>query len=56
VELLLGSSAKARTKLGWIPQTSFEQLVDMMVESDLELASQEKALAERDAGRVRRAA
>ena len=56
VELLLGSSAKARTKLGWIPQTSFEQLVDMMVESDLELASQEKALAERSAGRVRRAA
>ena len=56
VELLLGSSAKARTKLGWIPQTSFEQLVVMMVESDLELASQEKALAERSAGRVRRAA
>jgi hypothetical protein len=53
--LLLGDSTKARTKLGWNPQTSFEQLVDMMVECDLELASQEKALAERET-RVRRAA
>ena len=55
VDLLLGDSTKARTKLGWNPQTSFEQLVDMMVECDLELASQEKALAERET-RVRRAA
>ena len=47
VDLLLGDSTKARKRLGWKPQTSFDQLVDMMVESDLELASQEKALAER---------
>jgi GDPmannose 4,6-dehydratase len=44
VDLLLGDSSKARTKLGWDPQTSFEQLVDMMVEGDLELAQQEKLL------------
>jgi GDPmannose 4,6-dehydratase len=55
VDLLLGDSTKARTKLGWNPQTSFEQLVDMMVECDLELASQEKVISERES-RVRRAA
>ncbi|MFM8891587.1 MAG: GDP-mannose 4,6-dehydratase, partial [Planctomycetia bacterium] len=56
VDLLLGDGTKARTRLGWTPRTSFDQLVDMMVESDLELASREKALIERDAARVRRAA
>ena len=56
VDLLLGDGTKARTRLGWTPRTSFEQLVDMMVDSDLELASREKALSERDAARVRRAA
>jgi len=56
VDLLLGDSTKARKRLGWKPQTSFDQLVDMMVESDLELASQEKSLAKRDTARVRRAA
>jgi len=56
VDLLLGDSTKARKRLGWKPQTSFDQLVDMMVESDLELASQEKTLAKRDAAHVRRAA
>ena len=44
VDLLLGDSTKARTKLGWIPRTSFEQLVDMMVGGDLELARREKLL------------
>ena len=44
VDLLLGDSSKARTNLGWSPQTSFEQLVDMMVAGDLELARREKLL------------
>ncbi len=44
VELLLGDSTKARTRLGWTPQTSFDELVDMMVEEDLELARQEAVL------------
>ena len=36
VESLLGDSTKARTKLGWNPnKTSFEKLVEIMVESDL---------------------
>lgn len=44
VDLLLGDSTKALTKLGWKPRTSFDQLVDMMVEGDLELAQREKLL------------
>ena len=35
VDLLIGDRAKADQKLGWQPQTSFEELVRMMVESDL---------------------
>jgi GDPmannose 4,6-dehydratase len=41
VDLLLGDSTKARTRLGWRPRTNFPQLVDMMVEGDLALARQE---------------
>ena len=44
VDLLLGDSTKARTKLGWQPRTSFNQLVDMMVEHDLKLAERERIL------------
>jgi GDPmannose 4,6-dehydratase len=36
VDVLLGDSSKARTKLGWLPDTSLEQLVDEMVEADLQ--------------------
>ena len=36
---LLGNSAKARTQLGWEPRVGFEELVGMMVDSDIELAS-----------------
>jgi GDPmannose 4,6-dehydratase len=35
VDRLIGDASKARQKLGWEPQVSFEQLVAMMVESDL---------------------
>ncbi len=48
VDLLLGDPAKAKKKLGWIPETSVEELAAMMVEHDLELARREKTL--RDAG------
>lgn len=37
VDLLMGDAAKARDKLGWKPRVSFEELVRMMYESDLEL-------------------
>ena len=36
VKLLLGDPSKARKKLGWKPKISFEELVRMMVEADLE--------------------
>ncbi|MBM4022418.1 MAG: GDP-mannose 4,6-dehydratase, partial [Planctomycetes bacterium] len=53
VDLLLGDSTKARTRLGWQPQTSFRQLVDMMVDGDLELARREAVLKGlRAAGRM----
>jgi GDPmannose 4,6-dehydratase len=35
VDLLVGDSTKAREKLGWVPKVGFEELVAMMVESDL---------------------
>jgi GDPmannose 4,6-dehydratase len=41
VELLLGDSTKAHKQLGWKPQTSFDQLVEMMVKKDLDLAQQQ---------------
>ena len=34
VDLLIGSSAKARDRLGWIPRTGFAELVAMMAEAD----------------------
>ncbi len=37
VDLLIGDPAKAKKVLGWEPTTSFESLVHMMVDSDLEL-------------------
>jgi len=36
VDHLLGDATKARTQLGWKPKVSFEELIRMMVEADLE--------------------
>ena len=35
VELLFGNSQEARTKLNWIPEISFDDLVKLMVKNDL---------------------
>ena len=35
VDLLIGDASKAREKLGWVPRVTFEELIHMMVESDL---------------------
>ncbi|WP_430452806.1 GDP-mannose 4,6-dehydratase [Rhodopirellula europaea] len=43
VDLLLGDYSKAKTKLGWEPETSCKQLAELMVEHDLELAKTELA-------------
>ena len=48
VEILLGDPSKAKAKLGWTPRVSFEDLVQMMVDADMELAKREKTL--KDAG------
>jgi GDPmannose 4,6-dehydratase len=37
VDHLIGDYSKARERLGWEPRTSFEELVKLMVDSDLEL-------------------
>ncbi|HEX9164020.1 MAG TPA: GDP-mannose 4,6-dehydratase, partial [Thermoanaerobaculia bacterium] len=47
VEFLLGDATKARTKLGWTPRVAFPQLVDLMVDSDLEVAAREARAAGR---------
>ena len=44
VDLLLGSSEKARRALDWRPKVSFEALVAMMADSDMELARREQVL------------
>jgi GDPmannose 4,6-dehydratase len=38
VDLLLGDASKARRELGWEPKVTFEELVRIMVEADLEAA------------------
>ncbi len=35
IDVVLGSPAKAKAKLGWAPRTSLEKLVAMMVDADL---------------------
>jgi GDPmannose 4,6-dehydratase len=37
VEHLIGDPSKAREQLGWEPRTSFEEMVRLMVDADLEL-------------------
>lgn len=37
VDLLVGDAAKAEELLGWKPETSFENLVTMMVDADIDL-------------------
>jgi GDPmannose 4,6-dehydratase len=37
VDHLVGDHSKATEKLGWEPRTSFEELVKLMVDADLEL-------------------
>jgi GDPmannose 4,6-dehydratase len=43
VDLLIGDRSKAEAKLGWTPTVSFEQLVHMMVDADLERLDGTKA-------------
>jgi len=36
VDLLVGDPSKAHRVLGWTPEVSFEELVDMMVRADID--------------------
>jgi len=42
VDLLQGDPGKARRELGWEPRVSFQEMVKLMVDHDLELAHQEQ--------------
>jgi GDPmannose 4,6-dehydratase len=46
VNHLLGDPTKAKRKLGWQPELDFKGLVNLMVDSDLKLAKQERVLLE----------
>ncbi len=48
VDVLLGDASKARDTLSWQPKVSFQQLVEMMVDHDMDMALQERTLS--DAG------
>jgi len=51
VELLLGDPAKAKEKLGWEPEVDLKALAKMMVDSDMQIAQDEKAVTEARAAR-----
>ncbi len=46
VDYLLGDPSKANQTLGWKPRVSFDELVKMMVDHDLEMAKREVTLRE----------
>ena len=45
VDILVGDASKARGELGWEPTVAFEELIDIMVRHDLQLARREQAAA-----------
>ena len=46
VDLLLGDASRARAELGWKPEVSFRELVEMMVDADVALAKREAVIAQ----------
>jgi len=49
VDVLCGDASKAKQVLGWEPKASFEELVAMMIDADLELARNERLILENGA-------
>ena len=48
VDDLIGDATKAREKLGWVPKTTFRELVEEMVREDVQLTRQEKFMHQHD--------
>ena len=46
VELLIGDPSRAKEKLGWEPETSLDELVEIMVEHDLQMVRRQIVLRE----------
>jgi len=46
VETLLGDPTKAKTKLGWVPEITVQQMCAEMVAADLQVARQHALLRE----------
>ena len=46
VETLLGDPTKAKEKLGWVPQTSFQELVSEMIREDFKSAKRDELVKE----------
>jgi GDPmannose 4,6-dehydratase len=44
VETLLGDPSKAKEKLGWIPKTSFAELVAEMAREDMQAAKRDEMI------------
>jgi GDPmannose 4,6-dehydratase len=53
VQILVGDASKARKKLGWKHETSFQELVTEMVQEDLRLMAREAEVRRREYGVVR---
>lgn len=47
VDLLIGDATKAKERLGWEPKIKFQELVELMVESDLEAEGYRKGFGKR---------
>ncbi len=43
VDLLVGDASRAKEKMGWEPKVSFEKLIEMMIDADLQRHSSETA-------------
>src|SRR5690606_20546861 len=46
VDLLIGDATRARTELDWKPEVSFEELIRMMVDADLDRLQRARYLEE----------
>ena len=53
VEALRGDASKARAELGWEPTVTFDELIKIMIEADMNLARREKLIRDSGEGQVR---